>query len=82
MERIKRLHAAHAKAKSRADAYADKRAMEIAREVDAGERGVESAIARELGISQPAVSQAAKKGRRLLAELAKKAAGEKPAAVA
>ena len=73
MERIKRLHAAHSKAKGKADTLADERAIEIAREVDNGGRGTESAIARELGISQPAVSQAAKRGRALLAKIAQKA---------
>lgn len=76
MERIKRLHAAHSEAKGRADTLADERAIEIAREVDTGGRGTESAIARELGISQPAVSQAAKRGRALIAKLAQKTAAK------
>lgn len=81
MNEVEALDVEYKKAQVTADEKADLRAMAIAREVDAGPRGTQAAIARRLGVKEPTIHGAVQRGRALIAELAKKAAEKGSAAV-
>lgn len=82
MNEVEQLDAEYQQAQGAADEKADARAIAIAREVDAGPRGTQAEIARRLGVKEPTIHSAVKRGRALLVELAKKAAEKDRAAVA
>lgn len=74
MDEVRQIDAEHKEAKRQADKKADLRAMAIARQVDAGPRGTAAEIARELGVKEPTISHAVRRGRALLAKLAQQTA--------
>lgn len=80
MNEVERLDAEYRKAQGTADEKADARAIAIAREVDAGPRGTQAAIARRLGVKEPTIHSAVRRGRELIAKLAEQAKNEPKAA--